>query len=960
MPVQIFVNHQSKRVLILFVLLINGILGFSQKSEKGIYFSHDSGFYDAPFDLSISAANIAAVLYYTIDGSNPATSVTRISAGQQATIRIDPMIDTIRPVTPAFLVRSIAMISDSAVTEHVSATYIFIEQVKTQNYPGGGWPLGNMQGQLIDLNMDRDPQFANVIKDALMDIPSISVVTDNNNLFGAQGIYVNAMGHGENWERPCSIELINPDGSEGFYENAGIRIRGGWSRHADFPKHAFRFFFKTEYGTPKLRFPLFGSEGAVEFDKIDLRCEQNYAWSNSDGSHNTLIREVFARDSQGKMGRPYTRSRYYHLYLNGMYWGIYQTQERSEARYAETYFGGNSEDYDVVKVNVENYIYEIEATDGDLNTWRKVWNLCQIGFNNANFYQLEGKNSVGKPMSGGEVLVDIDNLIDYMIIIFYTGSFDAPVSQFLGNDKPNNFYAIKDRTDKSKGFVFLAHDNEHSMMIDAVTVGKGIDENRVSLGSIYGDDRMEITEFRYFNPQWLHHKLTTNAEYRMRFADRASLHLSNDGIFTPERARKSFDARAAEIDMAIIAESARWGDTKGSPTFTKENAWIPELNGVRSLFFPRRTNIVISQLKQAGLFSGIEAPDFIVADSLFNETSFLVDQDISITFKNPNSAGEIFYTRDGNDPRSIGGGVNAHAEKMTDGQSVLFEQSALIKARIRNGTDWSALRTVALISAKDDLSQLKITEIHYHPKDQIRAVDTLESKDLEFLEFKNIGETALNLSGVKIDSAVNFTFPENTVLPPGQFYVIASKPSKFYEFYGLHASGNFNGNLSNSGEDLLVTDAQGNTLIQMTYKNVDPWPKKVDGDGPSLVAIEFNPPGDPADYGYWRPSIFDGGTPFRDDELITALDEKIGNHGKSTLQVSPNPTDEFITISVANMQREAILGIKILNLNGQIIHSGNILNHESISLKHLNLKAGLYVLSVQHELFFESTKILIK
>ena len=53
------------------------------------------------------------------------------------------------------------------------------------------------------------------------------------------------------------------------------------------------------------------------------------------------------------MGQPYTRSRAYHLYLNGMYWGLYQTQERPEASYAESYFGGDKDNYDVVKVNID-------------------------------------------------------------------------------------------------------------------------------------------------------------------------------------------------------------------------------------------------------------------------------------------------------------------------------------------------------------------------------------------------------------------------------------------------------------------------------------------------------------------------------------------------------------------------------------------------------------------------------
>ena len=123
------------------------------------------------------------------------------------------------------------------------------------------------------------------------------------------------------WERPASLELIDPQDGGQFQINAGLRIRGGFSRSGNNPKHAFRAFFRDEYGDKKLAHALFGEEGVDEFDNIDFRTAQNYSWSFQGDSRNTLLREVFSRDTQMSMGRPYTRSRHYHLYLNGQYWG---------------------------------------------------------------------------------------------------------------------------------------------------------------------------------------------------------------------------------------------------------------------------------------------------------------------------------------------------------------------------------------------------------------------------------------------------------------------------------------------------------------------------------------------------------------------------------------------------------------------------------------------------------------
>ncbi len=76
------------------------------------------------------------------------------------------------------------------------------------------------------------------------------------------------------------------------------------------------------------------------------------------------------------------------MYINGTYWGLYQSQERSEASYAESYFGGNKEDYDVIKVDVgENFdVYHIEATDGTFEKWKELWDFGEIGFENDELY----------------------------------------------------------------------------------------------------------------------------------------------------------------------------------------------------------------------------------------------------------------------------------------------------------------------------------------------------------------------------------------------------------------------------------------------------------------------------------------------------------------------------------------------------------------------------------------------
>ena len=90
-----------------------------------------------------------------------------------------------------------------------------------------------------------------------------------------------------------------------------------------------------------MKYPLFGDKGAEEFDKIDIRTFQNYSWSFQGDSRGVFIRDQFSRDTQLDMGQPGERGDYYHLYINGQYLGLYNTDERPEASFAAAYYGGS-------------------------------------------------------------------------------------------------------------------------------------------------------------------------------------------------------------------------------------------------------------------------------------------------------------------------------------------------------------------------------------------------------------------------------------------------------------------------------------------------------------------------------------------------------------------------------------------------------------------------------------------
>ena len=291
---------------------------------KDVEFSQKRGFYDTPFSVTLANETEDAVIYYTLDGTEP---YEPIGQGRSGTVYSGTVYTAPVLISKTSCLRAIAIKMGWKPSDIKTHTYIFLNDVIIQSRngqpPGPKWPTSSVNGQVINYGMDPEvvdsgQNNRSNIKNALLAIPTISFVTDLDNLFdSSKGIYVNASREGRAWERPTSVELLNPDGSKGFQIDAGLRIRGGFSRSANNPKHAFRLFFRAEYGEAKLRFPLYGEEGVDEFDCVDLRTSQNYSWSFQGSSRNTMVREVFSRVLQGEMGQPYTRSRYYHLYING-------------------------------------------------------------------------------------------------------------------------------------------------------------------------------------------------------------------------------------------------------------------------------------------------------------------------------------------------------------------------------------------------------------------------------------------------------------------------------------------------------------------------------------------------------------------------------------------------------------------------------------------------------------------
>ncbi|GAI85492.1 unnamed protein product, partial [marine sediment metagenome] len=243
------------------------------------------------------------------------------------------------------------------------------------------------------------------------------------------------------------------------------------------------------------------------------------------------VRDIFARDTQLAMGELSSHGNFAHLYLNGVYWGLYNPSERPDAGFLSEHYGGEKDDWDAMNSG--------EMVDGNREAWNTMMGIAEDGLETQAAYDQI------------QEYLDVDNLITYMIVNHYIGNVDW-------SDK--NWYAGRLR-ETGEGYRTFSWDSELAIF--------GLWDNNIDHNA--GD-----------TPQRLFHQLRDNPEFRLLYADHLHRHLFNGGALTPGSCIERYTKRSDEIYTAIIGESARWGDnlmgTHSGLPYTRDDDWIPSVN----------------------------------------------------------------------------------------------------------------------------------------------------------------------------------------------------------------------------------------------------------------------------------------------------------------------------------------------------------------------------------------------
>lgn len=325
---------------LMVVLALLGLL-ITLSRPGGIELSHPTGFYDEPFDLTITVRS-SETLYYTIDGSQPDPErnpkATRVVDGPIRVIDrsnepnvysdIPTTVEELRKFTrPDFLIpKATALRVRGSSGDEIFATYFIGERVAPVTLP--------------TMSLIADPAY---LFDHQIGIRVPGRKTEewrqsNRHIESPSGtIGANYQMRGREWERPLLATLENPvvvqfceaDRSCLFEQSIGIRTHGGWTR--TMPDKSWRLYAREEYGSERFEHQFF-APGTPQHSRLVLRNSGN-DW-NRLRFMDAFWHSVFPDTNVDTQAYRPTR-----LFVNGEYWGIYNIRERQDEHYVENVHG---------------------------------------------------------------------------------------------------------------------------------------------------------------------------------------------------------------------------------------------------------------------------------------------------------------------------------------------------------------------------------------------------------------------------------------------------------------------------------------------------------------------------------------------------------------------------------------------------------------------------------------------
>lgn len=428
-------------------------------------FSHESGFYNNQFDLSITSENNYKI-YYTTDGSVPTadselfsgtltvknrTSEENVlSANKTATFSsgFGGVSVPSSPVTKSTVIKAIAVDENGKTSDVITKTYfVGIDQASQYN----SLPI-------VSISMEYDDLF-----DYNKGIYTTGYYYDEYLKNGGSAMdndwekEANFTQRGIEWERPVHIDFFEGDGTLGFSQNFGVRIQGNASRANS--QKSLKLYAREEYGKKKLEYDLIPGlktstgEERTSYKRFVLRNGANDI--NATKFRDPMLQELVSdRNFETQTGRPVI------AFINGEYWGVYQMQDDYSNAYINEIYGYDKDEVVIIK-NGETVEEGIES---DFDDYKSM-----INFVRNNDMSIDSNYQLFCNM------IDIQSLADFYASEIFINNQDVFAGTYINNIR---MWKTRNVIDDYKGdgkWRFMLYDTEYSTDVYGVSYQQDLD-----------------------------------------------------------------------------------------------------------------------------------------------------------------------------------------------------------------------------------------------------------------------------------------------------------------------------------------------------------------------------------------------------------------------------------------------------------------------------------------------------
>ena len=610
---------------------------------------------------------------------------------------------------------------------------------------------------------------------------------------------------------------------------SGVATNSPWTPWDSSEKASFNLYFAGEFGPGRLDYNLFTNYATREFQHLRLRAGKN-------DMLNPFITDELVRRMWLDMGHVGARGLFCPLYLNGIYRGLYNVCERYREPFFQAHYRSELS-WDV------NYIWT--WVSGDNTAYQQLFTYLEKDLTNVSNWAAVTNR------------LDIFDAADYYLLNIYCAMWDWP---------QNNFCVYRERSSgPNSKFRFAVWDAEGAFFV--FDYGKQVNYNTITNDLIVPSTHPSY----WIDLSRIFRRLSTSPEFRLHFADRINYYMFNGGLLDdrdPDGAGP-LKSRFKQFQDQLTREAGELVKyNRGQAMSLKAmDDWAATGTGRRSYLLGTTPGRMM--FRESGFWPVTEPPMF----SQFGGTvapGFSLSMTSSVAVTGQTTT--IYYTLTGSDPRVAGGGISSSSLTYTG--AVTLSQLTTVKARARNNStaEWSPLTqaTFAPAAVPASSNNLVIAELMYHPPDATLAEVAAgyeNADDFEFIRLASIGDTPVDLAGVRFTLGVTFDLTASPVryLVPGASLLLVKNKAAFQRRYGSNfnasIAGEYAGNLSNGGERLQLVAADNSIIRDFIFGDAWPWPAAADGEGPSLVLSGPSGNPDPANAFNWTASALSGGTP---------------------------------------------------------------------------------------------------